>query len=118
MENQFVSYDIAKELKELGFNERCLCSRYHDKKEKLYSGSPQHKNDIYTPTYQQAFEWFENEHSIFVDRITTTTPNEIIDHRFALKSWRFSPILIGEFIDVREGQIACLNKLIEIIYEK
>jgi len=84
-------------------------------------GEP-HKNDtvIHAPLYQQAFEWFEKEHNIFVDRTTHTSVNEVLGFDYKLKSWRFPPITIefeepyDEF-DREKANIACLNKLIEII---
>jgi len=64
MEKEFVPYELAKELKELGFNEPCL-SHYISKKGELnFSedaiGVTQEIlicDAVIAPLYQQAFRW-------------------------------------------------------------
>jgi hypothetical protein len=71
MEKEFVTYEIASELKELGFDEPCL--EAYDKNGMLYHS---HKTDkLFTtlnsnlstqcsaPLYQQVFGWFEDNYS-------------------------------------------------------
>lgn len=62
--------------------------------------------------------WLEDNHSLFVDKITETTVNEILGFTFWIKSWRFAPIQVGTYLDPNEGQHDTINKLIEIVNNK
>ena len=87
LEKEFVEYEIAKDLKELGFKEKCLLINMG---EYLFmgSGSPKSnfkyvfKNDypaylgngvshpeyeINIPLYQQVIDWLIKEHNLFID---------------------------------------------------
>jgi hypothetical protein len=72
MNNEFVSYEIALKLKELGFNEPCL-TYYYNISGKLrtnisvdinngwaYEGTKKSGITL-TPLYQQVFRWFRNQ---------------------------------------------------------
>jgi len=74
MKNNFVSYEIALALKELGFNEECFT--YYDgfgimDLDLLYSPWVNSERDTIgftsAPLYQQVFEWFIKEHNMFID---------------------------------------------------
>ena len=91
MNKQFVTYEIALALRELGFNEECLAIYYKDDNpkrllfsiEEKYSSNPEvakHQSRdvirninfekgwaIKAPLWQQAVEWLMNEKSIFID---------------------------------------------------
>ena len=96
METQSVSYIIAKQLKEKGFNEPCLSYFNNDKQKKfiLYSDywitkkpiqnwnhkNFQHGEEIPSsaPTYPQAVLWLYNKHGIWItfypDGMATLNP--------------------------------------------
>jgi hypothetical protein len=118
MEKEFVTYEIASELKNLGFDEPCLAG-YSTSTEKLeYYSRPLVTKDSFTvdtPTYSQAFRWFEENYSYFVDIKTDTTPNEILGFDYTIKSWKFPPMFFGFFNDKREGNIAVIKKMIEMV---
>jgi hypothetical protein len=50
-----------------------------------------------------------------VDIRTDTTPNEILGFDYTIKSWKFPPMFFGFFNDKREGNIAVINKMIEMV---
>jgi len=81
MKNLFVPYEIAKQLKEKGFNDGCL-GRYEQKSE---NGNIQFRFNLNfedtfcnhndgdseliicsSPLYQQATDWFESKHKILI----------------------------------------------------
>jgi hypothetical protein len=68
MEKQFVTYDIALKLKELGFNEECL-GHYsiNGKLHKLHYGtcgsSKQTEFEILAPLWQQILFWLDKNHN-------------------------------------------------------
>jgi hypothetical protein len=118
MEKEFVTYELALELKNLGFDESCFVG-YSTSTEKLeYYSRPLVTKDSFTvdaPTYSQAFRWFEENYSYFVDIKTDTTPNEILGFDYSIKSWKFPPMVFDFFKDKREGNIAVINKMIEMV---
>ena len=63
MKNEFVPYDIALAMKELGFDEECFGCFTKDKKLSLdYStnkGEGHYFQDCAAPLYQQAFRWLQ-----------------------------------------------------------
>lgn len=122
MNKQFAPYHIAVAMKELGFEELCF-GFYREEDEHLFPHTPikKHIEDlILAPTFQQAMDWFEDEHNIYIARSIDTTVNEIADFTYHLKSWRFPPVEI-EFEDVydcfdrHKARVACLDKMIEIV---
>ena len=128
MEKEFIPYEQALALKELGFDEPCFGYYYtlngkdwkfadekqYDSLDEFYNiGS---KFTISAPLYQQVFRWFrekydlriwiESNHGVlkFEYVIATTNPN-FIDKQFNdLLSYRTH----------EEAELACLIKLIEI----
>jgi hypothetical protein len=125
MKNEFVSYEIALALKELGFDEPCF--GYYLENEEWTPASYSMKGTIYpsnsdllkdwvsSPLYQQAFRWFREKYGLFSE----IQPYLIIGTR-----WRYTitnrnnssglPHKEG-FETYEEAEQACLDKLIEII---
>jgi hypothetical protein len=100
MNKEFVTYEQALALKELGFDEPCIA---------IYA----------EPLKQQAFRWLLKEHNIYAIIIPTVTMH-----------WTFKTMTVADgMIEVppynhvdaidystyEEAEHACLNKLIEIV---
>jgi hypothetical protein len=75
MKDQFVTYEIAKKLKELGFNEPCFTcyskKNQSDKECKLFDDEisihnwNEYSGQTYSsPLWQQAIDWLKEKHSI------------------------------------------------------
>lgn len=108
MEKEFVPYEQALALKELGF----------DYYQPMLSISSFNENgeSIKRPLYQQAFDWFRTEHKL-----------KFYIREDKWNHWCTPKILIPETEDYEEicdsyptyieAQIACLRKLIEIVKE-
>lgn len=95
MKEQFVPYEIALELKKLGFNYECF--GYYSNEYNLEIGLPEKYTDIChgnpkegtyrrvglisAPLYQQAFDWFRNNYllhsSVDFDMIKETDEDDI-----------------------------------------
>jgi len=74
MKNLFVSYEIAKMLKDVGFDEPCLASfneKYNRSKTirslKDYKNSNHPNGNVTAPLYQQVTEWFRDEHNLHIE---------------------------------------------------
>ena len=112
MEKQFIPYELELKLKELGFNEPCLRENttfHYSNDEFLFS-----KGGI---LWQQAFDWFREQYNIEVN-------NRPVKKSDFDKTREISFYIDGTFISnlrftidgtYQEAQLACLNKLIEII---
>ena len=84
MEKEFVPYELAVKLKELGFNEPCF-GYYKPSKEFNYLNWEIFKDLPYlaknsewqdlcaAPTYSQVFKWFREKHQIFPEVLTDCT---------------------------------------------
>lgn len=70
MNEQFVTYHIAKKLKDLGFKEECLRWQVHERGSQ--TDDPiflQYKRDddfVYLPLWQQTIDWLRQTHKISV----------------------------------------------------
>jgi hypothetical protein len=144
MKNEFVSYEIALALEELGFNEPCLIdyqiennelftefhedgitnSKLHKITDELNEDQIRFEEKLFdysyaVPLFQQAFKWFENTYGLFVDRQTMCSVNEVMSMDYYIHSingtWKIDlPADYSEF-DSYKANTACLEKLIEIV---
>jgi hypothetical protein len=127
MENEFLPYEQALALKELGFDEPCIMCYYgisnadEDKKERLYLSSGmgkvcnshliEKKNGITAPLYQQAFRWFREKHEI--------TSNILYDGEYNFSvNFGFGIQVFKKYYSYEEAELECLKKLIEIVKRK
>jgi hypothetical protein len=127
MEKEFIPYEQALALKELGFDEPCF--GYYDIKDnnlRLFFDNLQDascnsdlKYDDFkhctAPTFSQAFRWFREKYGLF------TQPNRTLDkegvwYYFSIETKR-TDVCEGSF-SYEEAELACLIKLIEIVKNK
>lgn len=124
IEDQFIPYNLALKLKEMGFNERCLAGYYNDGKNLWFFRF--HKNSEREPTvaerfataplWQQAFDWFREKGidswvsksfgCYNVNIVKTNDEQENEDVSYGL-TWK-------DFKTYEEARKACLEKLIEL----
>ena len=130
MEKEFVSYELALKLKELGFGEKCLAFSYI-KSEFSYTANKVYlidyldeasivrntNKDYYyaRPLWQQAFDWFREKYKLH---------GWVVPY-FTLVGINYSYLIMDENmrnledeVDVgtyQEARKACLEKLIEIV---
>jgi hypothetical protein len=66
MEKEFVTYEIALKLKELGFDEECLA--YFEDKELTHGmlNSVGKKRYLIAPLWQQVIDWFLSQYNIWI----------------------------------------------------
>ena len=130
-QTEFIPYEQALELKELGFDEVCL--GYYDTEGLKVSSdwylNPHNKNSLFleshitnnpkisAPLYQQSFRWFrekyklifhiECDYNIFLGYIHGYIP-----------IYSLYPYSGDCYKTYEEAELACLNKLIEIVKNK
>jgi hypothetical protein len=111
----FVPYELALELKQLGYPQNGYFAWYgHDG---LHYDSEYIEEDFTyaccaAPTYSQAFRWFREKHGLYADiyRIGKKFNAGIEDMNIGS-----SKETVVEGVDYEEGELACLKKLIEIV---
>ena len=127
MKTEFIPYEQALELKELGFDEKCL-GYYHnilgstnanlfikETSKELYSRI-KIPEDSYTlaPIYQQAFRWFREKYRLYPEIIYSARDK----HWVCQWSDSIGFELLGSYSTYEEAELACLKKLIEIAKNK
>lgn len=121
MNKEFVSYEQALALKELGFDEPCLAK--HDLKHILLrveecksQENAQEFDYILAPLYQQVFRWFRERFNLD-SHIQTYCLNRPKEYHWIIV---FNDQAKGHGIVkiYEEAEQTCLNKLIEICKNK
>jgi hypothetical protein len=135
MVKEFVPYNIALALKELGFKEPCMASYYtKDKEFNVLEflptdswGTDFEPNFIINgeegyycsaPLFQQAFRWFREKHGLFCS-IKCTNTKRINGDFYGLIS-KLNEVEYNHFgyESQEEAELECLKKLIELIKKK
>lgn len=112
MKNEFVPYDIALVMKELGFDEPTICSYYKDD-QGLYMGNPTHLDDVNAPLYQQAFRWFREKYKLH--STITSISQESWQWHIQKPGQKLGELYDEDFYTYEEAKLECLKKLIEIV---
>ena len=127
MSKEFVPYQPSLDMKELGFDERCMGHYweglfYYQTTHSHPSTMPNSIESCSAPLYQQAFRWLLKHHNLYGVIIPTETMN-----------WTFKTMTVVEgIVEVppykhvdsndygtpEEAEFACLIKLIEIVKNK
>jgi hypothetical protein len=129
MNKEFIPYEQALELKELGFDENCIAFYEPDNKQVQVVGVEQRYNnpellrmkDFCAPLYQQAFRWFREKHNLkggilYIGGLkpeTTWWDIYVVGHyniEYNEMEMKYQPY--------EEAELACLKKLIEIVKNK
>jgi hypothetical protein len=125
MEKEFVTYEQALELKELGFDEPCLASWTYKTKERiptLYGCGAllfntdglitNQTEDIIcsAPLYQQCWRWFREKkiHSIVQEY-------DINNYMFSIDDGINRDIEVTGYDSYEEAELECLKQLIKIV---
>jgi hypothetical protein len=113
MTKEFVPYELAVKLEQLGFDEPCF-AWYVSESYGLEYGkvvkSDLIKDGIVAPTFSQAFRWFR-EKGYLID-VTSLNSDE---YEFYIK-WSFAYSILSDIYKTyEEAELACLDKLIEIV---
>jgi hypothetical protein len=128
MKQEFIPYEQALELKELGFDEVCM-GGYDLEDDSLYIGyvsndGIQYNPEHYTPAplYSQSFRWLLEKHNLYGIIIPTVT-----------MTWTFKTMTVvigmvevppynrvdaGDYNSREEAELECLKKLIDVVKNK
>jgi hypothetical protein len=126
MKKEFIPYEQALVLKELGFEEPCWCyfmngifnpSLILSDYEYLNQMPQEHIEFVLAPLYQQAFRWFREKYKL------DGKPEYFLNDWYCfiinnMKEEDTSRRLFTEFPSYEEAELECLKKLIEIVKSK
>ena len=145
IEREFIPYDRALALKELGFDEPCLNKFYTKPNSKMFGVDEKGRhypikniakklytigehfvlkddNVIIAPLYQQAFRWFREKHNILAN-VYANASGFLYQWEDAVggthRGWSDfeGPNDSGVWDTYEEAELACIDKLIELIKE-
>jgi hypothetical protein len=127
MEKEFIPYELALRMKQLGFDEPCFNLYHLNRRELMYVcpnigevatykyDNHNKTNHISAPTFSQTFRWFREKYDLFTHIEKGENPKNfypIIDnvsHKYNPKLW---------FDSYEDVELTCLTKLIEIVESK
>jgi hypothetical protein len=112
MEKEFVPYELALKMKALGFDEPCLIKDTEQGEDCVVYYV--HSNG--RPTFSQAFRWFREKYEL----------HSFIDCKWKNLGWEFELVDLSKMETIssidrynyktpEEAELACLEKLIEIV---
>jgi hypothetical protein len=132
MEKEFITYNQALALKELGFDEPCLKMGMSDidiiNTERTDEGDYPKNSHLFSgwvaiPTYSAAFRWFRKKYGLIGQPIPLciSYPGKVTHYGWSIVSNQNSIDWENEdngFKIYEEAELACLDKLIEICKTK
>lgn len=133
LSKEFVPYQEALELKELGFDEPCLCT-YHndgrlsrnpsthmddtpiDEEPYTWKNSLIHPTICTAPTFSQAFRWFREKYKLH--STITSISQESWQWHITKPNQSLGKSYDEDFYTYEEAELACLKKLIQLVKDK
>jgi hypothetical protein len=129
MNKEFLKYEEALALKELGFDEPCLGIHYNEGLNPFFMVASQYgehgataNGGILAPLYQQAFRWFREKYDL------QCWPEPTGSNRYCCKydgndetGYRWVGYLRNDnkeilfYLTYEEAELECLKKLIELV---
>ena len=120
MEKEFIPYEQALALKELGFDESCMYVFDKQRNNLMCPIYGLFENDepdrfLNAPLYQQAFRWFREKYGMKF-HIRQDIWNHWCSVTMILKDDEYTDI--EDYETYEEAELECLKKLIEIVKKK
>jgi hypothetical protein len=126
LESEFVPYEQALALKELGFDKPCFFSyeldyEYFNRAYYNHINHNSHPKLVSVPLYQQAFRWFREKYDLvciitFDDDVKGKWFGNLYGHYETHGKYDFGYTEL--FKTYEEAELECLKKLIEIVKRK
>ena len=121
MTKEFVPYEQALALKELGFDEDCfglynpIFYLDHNSKNSIIDALTDNKEAVCSaPLYQQAFRWFREKYQLH--STITSISQESWQWHITKPGESLGKLYDEDFYTYEEAELACLTKLIEITF--
>ena len=118
MKIEFVPYELALRMRNLGFNEPCFVWADIYTKENVYmyptneNNMNQYNETVSIPLFQQAFRWFREKYDWTI-KVNQVSKN---NWSYTLSNFPNDKKYYGELYQTyEEAELACFKKLIEIV---
>ena len=122
MKKEFIPYEQALALKELGFDEPCFSAIFEDKIIRCDNIKNSTSDYLSAPTFSQAFRWFREKYDLyshireslgfdFILEFVTQINGTYVNHNDSDKP-------INRFETYDEAELECLKKLIELVKDE
>jgi hypothetical protein len=125
MTKEFIPYEQALALKELGFDEPCLAFWDGKNTDAFYFNVMRDASGDYTPfkkhdrlkwfgapLYQQAFRWFREKHNLQAEMVFSEKPDRFY---YYMGNMITGDMDRGSDMSYKEAELECLKKLIELV---
>ncbi len=121
MTNEFIPYEQALALKELGFDEQCFS--FYNANGELYESEGYyrysdnvHKDEVIAPLYQQAFRWFREKYGLYhrIEVLKEDNGDIVFDFVIIEDSDDTEEYYNEGYLTYKEAELACLKNLILI----
>ena len=118
MNKEFVPYELALELKQLGFDEPCLATIdqtdfIHIKGTEYPIRGAMIYDTIDCPTYSQAFRWFREKYGLCI--VIKPIDDKKLDLGYNLLK---NGLIMNAHLTYEGAELACLRNLIKIVKEQ
>ena len=125
MNKEFIPYELALELKELGFDEPCF-GVYATKDGYVRKSAYDEIGDA--PTYSQSFRWFREKHGLY-SQMYIVRPFNATEEEYPEEVWigqvcesdrkefvnTDNGLAHNHFHTYEEAELACLKEMIKIV---
>ena len=115
----FVPYDMALKMKELGFDEPCFGfydNGYLNIVNVRNGNMFKTNNGCLAPTFSQAFRWFREKYGMY-SHIKTSGKISVLEFTW-VSNGKYGFFSKDGFKTYEETELDCLDKLIEIVEQK
>jgi hypothetical protein len=127
MEKEFVTYELALRMKQLGFDKTCF--GFYDlwDNSKAIGGNYPCDGTNSAPLYQQSFRWFREKYSLYTElhkKFDGIGVSIILsEYRYDMRQDKEVEYHIPKYFgniyrSYEEAELACLEKLIDIVESK
>jgi hypothetical protein len=127
MNREFIPFELALELKQLGFDEPCFAwynpkgtllsdlTIGHEETDFFYTQNDMDENQCIAPTYSQAFRWFRENYGLsgWVNESFVGSSQGVISIKSEI-GLKYHTAVTKLFDTYEEAELACLKKLIDI----
>lgn len=118
MNKEFISYEQALAIKELGFDEPCFGVYSEHDKTRVYDEDVIREGlKIQAPLHQQVFRWFREKYKIEGEvRCIRFGSKRFKGYQYAITSKNYQKFeQMGDYHTYEEAEFECIEKLIEIV---
>jgi hypothetical protein len=126
MEELFIPYELALDMKSIGFDEPCFCIYYNGEYHEhgIQNQFLHEKNECSAPTFSQAFKFFREKHNLLGNVYSNASGWAWEIHDNIGGTSRFNSEYTGDcedsgmFTSYEKAELECLRELIRIVKNK